>query len=89
MDGLDITNLESEDIRADLVREYLAARRFYAKVVLAIVVFACLSITIYSIIYANKIEQEVISACSSACSSVNSSVVRVTAFSCICGAPQE
>ena len=84
MDGLDITTLESEDIRAPGLHEYLLTRRFYAKVILAIVIFICLSITVYSIIYANKIDQEVISECSAACASANSSVIKVTAFSCVC-----
>lgn len=89
MDGLDITTLQGEDVRADLVREYLATRRFYAKIALAIIAIICLVITIHSIIHANKIEQEVISECSAACASVGSPTVRVTAFSCICDISQE
>lgn len=84
MDGLDITNLQGEEIRADLAREYLATRRFYAKVALIIISIICITITLGFLILGNQVSENTISACRTACQSSGSYMDKVTAHACVC-----
>lgn len=84
MDGLDISTIQDEAKKADLAKEYLATRRFYAKAAIIIVSVICITLLISFIIFGNQVSSQTIDACRSACQSEGSMVDRVSAYTCTC-----
>jgi len=84
MDGLDISSLQGEDVRADLAREYLSTRRFYAKIILIIVSIICTTLVLGFLILGNQVSESTIQGCMNACQASGSYMKSVTAHTCTC-----
>jgi len=90
MDGLDISTLQGEDVRADLAKEYLATRRFYAKTAIIVTLLICITLTLAFVIFGNQVSPSTIEACRVACQSSGSIMQEATSESCMClSVPQE
>ena len=90
MDGLDISTLQGEDVRADLAKEYLATRRFDAKAAIIITLLVCITLTLAFVIFGNQVNPSTIEACRVACQSSGSIMQEATPQSCTClSVPQE
>ena len=90
MDGLNISTIQNDDTKAELAKEYLANRRFYAKTAIIITSLVCITLTLAFIIFGNQVGEATIRACESACQSSGSIMQEATAYRCTCiSAPSE
>ena len=84
MDGLDISTIQDDSEKAELAKEFLATRRFYAKAAIIIVSLICITLTLGFMIFGYQVKSEVISSCQAACQTTNSIMKEATAHECIC-----
>ena len=84
MDGLDISTIQDDGQKAELAKEYLATRRFYAKAAIIIVSLICITLVLAFVIFGYQVKSEVISSCQTACQTTNSIMKEANAHECIC-----
>jgi len=84
MDGLDVSTIQDEPIRADLAKEYLATRRFYAKSAIIVTLLICFTLVLAILIFGYQVQVDIISACQEACAASGSLVSEVTSQRCVC-----
>ena len=84
MDGLDISSIQDDAAKADLAREFLATRRFYAKAAIIITLVICITLTLGFLIFGNQVDSETIDSCKSACQSSGTMMDEVTPYRCVC-----
>jgi len=83
-DNLDLSNIQEDGVKADLVKEYLETRRYYARTALIIIALVCITITLAFLIFGNQVSGATIEACRSACQADGSFVREVTPYKCTC-----
>jgi hypothetical protein len=90
LDGLNISTIQADETKAELAKEYLANRRFYAKTAIIITSLVCITLTLAFLIFGNQVGETTIQACESACQSNGSIMQEATAYRCTCiNAPTE
>ena len=89
MDGLDISTIQDDSEKAELAKEFLSTRRFYAKAAIIITSIICATLVLAFIIFGFQAKEGTISACREACQTANSIMLEATAHKCTCAERQE